>query len=201
MPACVSNANRPKRKKKLAADKRTTLVWSVLIILLVVAIDQATKIWALRALADSPSMHVLGEFLQFSLVFNRGGAMGTSLGSPTYYLVVALVILPFILYYIYHHRREAALSIPLAFIAGGAIGNLIDRIRFRQVVDFIDVDFFDINLFGYQLDRWWTFNIADAAIFCAMIFLLVYLLWYKPRHDRKAAIAETTLTGPGSLQD
>lgn len=171
-----------------------------MIILLVVAVDQATKMWALKALADSPSMRILGEFLQLSLVFNRGGAMGTSLGSPTYYLVVALIILPFILYYIYHHRYEPALSLPLAFIAGGAIGNLTDRIRFRQVVDFIDVDFFDINLLGYQLDRWWTFNVADAAIFCAMIFLLVYLLWYKPRLDRRAAIEETTIAGPDHPQ-
>lgn len=111
----------------------------------------------------------------FSLVYNRGGAMGTSLGSPMYYLVVAVIILPFIGYYLYAHRAERGISYSLAFIAGGAIGNLIDRIRLGQVVDFIDVDFFDIDLFGYQLDRWWTFNVADAAIFCAIIFLIIYV--------------------------
>ncbi|MBD3402298.1 signal peptidase II [candidate division GN15 bacterium] len=180
-PACVSRASPPRRRKKLAAEKRTSLLWPVLIVLVVVALDQATKIWAVHALADQPPVRVLGDFLMFTLVYNRGGAMGTSLGSPMYYLVVALIILPFIIYYIIHHRHEAPLSWSLSFIAGGAIGNVIDRIRLGQVVDFIDVDFFDINLFGYQLRRWWTFNIADAAIFCAMIFLVIYLLWYKPR--------------------
>lgn len=120
----------------------------------------------------------------FTLIYNYGGALGTQLGSPVYYLVVALVIFPFIAYYIWHYRSVPVLAYPLAFIAGGAIGNVIDRIRIGKVVDFIDVDFFDINLFGYQLDRWWTFNIADSAIFCAIIFLLVHLTFF--HHPPKA---------------
>ncbi len=160
-----------------------------------VAVDQATKAWAVAALSGEPPLRIIGDFLMFSLVYNKGGAMGTTLGSPLYYLVVALIILPFILYYIYHHRQEPALSLALAFIAGGAIGNVIDRIRLRQVVDFIDVDFFDINVFGYKLDRWWTFNIADSAIFCAMLFLLGYLLWYKPRRHRAMMLHDRGSSG------
>ena len=101
--------------------------------------------------------------------------MGTKLASSTYYLVVALIILPFLLFYIYRYRTAFVLSIPLSFIAGGAIGNLIDRIRLGQVVDFVDVDFFDINFLGYHLDRWWTFNVADAAISCAIAFLFLHM--------------------------
>lgn len=164
-------------------------MWPIVIIVLVAIVDQATKAWAVAALTGQPSVRVFGDFFMFSLVYNQGGAMGTALGSPMYYLAVALLILPFILYYIYYHRAETPLALALSFIAGGAIGNIIDRIRFGQVVDFIDVDFFDINVFGYQLDRWWTFNVADSAIFCAMIFLLVYLLWHKPRQHR-AAVSE-----------
>ena len=154
----------------------------------VVVLDQLTKIWAVNALTGQPSIQILGEFLMFTLVYNLGGALGTRLGSPTYYLVVALIIFPFIIYYLWHYRRQPVLAWPLAFIAGGAIGNIIDRIRIGKVVDFIDVDFFDINLFGFRLDRWWTFNIADAAIFCAIIFLLIYLTIHRPDPASPAGI-------------
>ena len=124
-------------------------------------------------------MRVLGNFLMFSLVYNEGGAMGTRLGPSTYYLVMALVVLPFVLYYIYRNRRTPAISLPLSFIAGGAIGNLIDRFRFGQVVDFIDVDFFDITIGSFQMDRFWTFNIADSAISCAIVFLIFHMFFLR----------------------
>lgn len=121
----------------------------------------------------------------FTLVYNQGGAMGTSFGPSGYYLVTAVVILPFLFWYIWRHRTELKMSIPLACIAGGAIGNVIDRIRIGKVVDFIDVDFFDINLFGFHLDRWWTFNIADAAITCAIVYVLFGMLF-----PTKAVVAQ-----------
>lgn len=110
--------------------------------------------------------------------------MGSNFGSPAYYLATSILILLFILYYIYTHRTSLMLTLPLALIAGGAIGNIIDRLRFGKVVDFLDFDFFDINLFGYQIDRWWTFNIADAVISCSIIFLLVRLIFF---HQQKPA--------------
>ena len=149
--------------------------------LVVVILDQATKYLAIEHLSSEPSHEVLGRFLMFTLIFNEGGALGTSLGSSTYYLISGILILAFLLYYVYHYRGIAVYSWPLALIAGGAIGNLIDRIRFGRVVDFIDVDFFDINIFGFHLDRWWTFNIADAAISCSIVFLLVVVLFVHRR--------------------
>lgn len=107
--------------------------------------------------------------------------MGTSFGPSGYYLVTALIILPALLAYIYISRRQASVALPLSFIAGGAIGNVIDRIRLGKVVDFIDVDFFDVNLFGYHLDRWWTFNIADAAITCSILFILIGMIQWPKR--------------------
>ena len=149
------------------------------IIAFVVAFDQATKIWAVEALSVTNQIEVIGQFFMFSLVYNKGGAMGTNLGSSNYYLISASLILLFVLYYIYVNRSKLKLSIPLSFIAGGAIGNLIDRIIYGKVVDFIDVDFFDIDLFGYQLQRWWTFNIADSAISCSIVYLLYLILTKK----------------------
>jgi signal peptidase II len=138
--------------------------------------DQVTKLWAVEVLTGQPSRQIIGELVMFTLVYNEGGAMGTRLGSAGYYTVMALLILPFIIYYLWHNRRVRAISWPLAFILGGALGNLIDRIRLGRVVDFLDIDMPDIKLSFFQLDRWWTFNVADAAITCSIVFLLVHTL-------------------------
>ena len=186
MPAIVLSVNPPKRTRRLDVANKKTLIWAALIIAVVILLDQITKIWAVGALTGQPPSQVLGDFLRFTLAYNEGGAMGTRLGSSTYYLVVAIVIFPFIAYYIYHYRTTRAIAIPLAFIAGGAVGNVIDRIRLGHVIDFIDVDFFDIHIASFSLTRWWTFNIADAAIFCAIIFLVLYLGWFRPHESTHA---------------
>lgn len=149
----------------------------------VVAADQITKVWAVESLTNQPSMRVLGDFLRFTLVYNQGGAMGTQLGSSTYYLVMALLVLPFLLLFIYRNRHHRVVTLPLSFIAGGALGNLIDRINLGQVVDFIDVDFWDIDIMGYRLERFWIFNIADAAISCAIVFMIIYVFFFQ-KHDQ-----------------
>jgi len=147
-----------------------------LIVLGVIVLDQITKVWAVATLTERVSARVLGDFLMLTLVYNEGGAMGTRLGPSLYYLAMALLVLPFLLIYVYRNRFRPALSLPLAFIAGGAIGNLIDRIRLGRVIDFIDVDIFDVHLGGFHLERWWTFNIADASITCAIVVLLVQII-------------------------
>ena len=191
MPDYVSSASQPKRKTKLAVNRLEGLLWPIIIVTGVVVIDQVTKYWAVTALTGRPPLRMIGDLLMLTLVYNKGGAMGSNLGSSSYYLVVSIVVFPFLLYYVYHHRREAYLGCPLAFIAGGAIGNLIDRIRLGQVTDFIDVDFFDMNLFGFRLERWWTFNLADACISVAIIFLLLRVLFWHRRTTPRPS--ETTV--------
>lgn len=151
------------------------------IIIAVVAADQATKIWAVSFLSENSPVELIGHFFMLTLVFNEGGAMGTNLGSATYYLIFSLIILAFIFYYMWANRGDRTITFPLAFIAGGAVGNIIDRIYYGKVVDFIDIDFFNINLFGYHLERWWTFNIADTVISCSIIFLLIRIIFFMPR--------------------
>lgn len=160
---------------------------------MVVAVDQLTKYWAVQYLSDNPSVEVLGNFFMLTLVFNEGGALGTSFGPSIYYLFSSILVLLFLLYYTYVNRHILMISTPLALIAGGAIGNIIDRIRLGQVIDFIDVDFFDLSVFGYQLNRWWTFNVADSAISCSLVFLLVHVIFF---HDKKQPPPEPE-TAPG----
>jgi signal peptidase II len=92
--------------------------------------------------------------------------------------------------------------VALAMILGGAVGNLIDRVfygvlfdtaplLYGRVVDFIDVDFFDITVWGYHISRWPVFNIADACVTLGVIMLLVYhrtaVAEESPRLDKPAA--------------
>ena len=179
MPACVSSANRPKRKRSLDDSRRSQLYGPIAALVAIAILDQLTKLWALAALSDRPPMQILGRAVQFTLVFNEGGAMGTQFGSTTYYTVIAILILPFLGYYLWKYRTDRATVWPLACILGGAIGNLIDRIRLGKVVDFIDVDIPDIDLSFFQLDRFWTFNVADSAITCAIVFMLAHMIFYR----------------------
>jgi signal peptidase II len=180
---CASSANQPKRKRKLDGNPTKQLLWPLIIVAVVVIADQYTKLWAVTALAGQPPVRVLGDFLMWTLVYNEGGAMGTRVGPSVYYLVMSLVVLPVVCYYIYKNRMVKAVSIPLSLVAAGAIGNLIDRIRLGSVIDFIDVDFFDITIGSFQMDRFWTFNVADSAISCGIVFLLVLMFVQKRSLD------------------
>jgi signal peptidase II len=195
MPAFAFSASRPKRNRRLDAVERRQLLWPVTFFLTVIILDQITKVWAVATLSGRPPFQFLGSFVQFSLVYNEGGAMGTSFGSPLMYTIVALAILPILGWYVWMRREEKALAWPLAFMAGGAVGNLIDRIRLGQVVDFIDINIPDIHLPFYQLDRFWTFNIADAAITCSLVFLVIQLLFFQ-KAERSAGEETPRVTVP-----
>ena len=157
--------------------KKLTL--PAIIIITVAFLDQITKILAVNNLEYGNPVEVIGSFFMLTLIYNEGGAMGTNIGSSNYYLIASVIILGVILYYLYTQREHKALAIPLSFISGGAIGNLIDRIAYGKVVDFLDFDFFNINIFGYRLERWWTFNVADMAISLSILYLFITILFAK----------------------
>jgi signal peptidase II len=157
------------------------LIVPLIILLVVLILDQVTKLWAAASLTDDRPVQIIGQFLQFKLVHNTGGALGTNFGSGYFYLISSILIFIIVIYFIYQYRYLKIIAYSMAAIAGGAIGNIADRIRLGKVIDFIDVDFFDINLLGRQIERWWVFNIADAAITVGVVVLLVYILFNKKR--------------------
>ena len=150
---------------------RNRLFWTTAII--VIALDQLTKEWAVRALQPPHIPHeVLGNFLRFTLAFNKGAAFSMSVGEHSRWVfggfaMIALVIL----FRLFRASRDGetmrVLALALAF--GGAAGNLIDRFRPRASV----VDFIDIGLGGL---RFWTFNLADTAVTFGAIMLAI-VLW------------------------
>lgn len=148
---------------------KARVFWPILIVWL--ALDIVTKVWALANLWPAGMPHeVFGEYLRWTLAFNRGAAMGMHLGewSRPFFTVVGVVMLG-VLGTLYRStaptdRLRAAI---LGFVMAGAIGNLIDRVRYGQVTDFIDV--------GIGTVRFWTFNVADMGITCGAIVLAIVL--------------------------
>ena len=148
---------------------KARLFWPIFVIWLL--LDIVTKRWALDTLQPPGLPHdVLGEYLRWTLAFNRGAAMGMHLGewSRPFFTVVGVAMLG-VLYWLYRttapaDRLRAAI---IAFVMAGALGNLIERIRFGQITDFIDV--------GVGTVRFWTFNVADMGITCGAIALALIL--------------------------
>jgi len=139
----------------------------VLIALAVVVLDQLTK-WLVRVRVGEGSIPVLGDFLQLQVVHNTGVTFGLAQGHNLLFALLTLVIVIVLLvYYAKIHREKAIPSALTAVIVGGALGNLIDRLVFGQVIDFIAFSF------------WPTFNLADSAITLGVIGLVFYLFKYQ----------------------
>jgi len=155
----------------------------------VVLLDLVTKQIAVAALAHAP-VPVLGEWLTFRLVFNPGAAFGIHVGaySRWVFMILALVALIVLGSMVRQTRPTQWIRLTaLALVCGGAVGNLLDRIRSpRGVVDFIDVW---IGAF-----HWPTFNVADMAVTCGAVTLAL-VLWHEGRHG-----GETTAERAGPAE-
>lgn len=149
------------------------------VVVLVVLLDQVTKMMVIRMLPEYERIVVISGFFNLTHVHNPGGAFGLLAQNGAawrhwLFLGAAFFALGIILYF--HHRTPKTLpwlAGSLAMIFGGAVGNLIDRIRFGEVVDFLDV-----YIASYH---WPTFNVADSAVSVGIgIFILHILLKKMP---------------------
>lgn len=146
----------------------------------IVLVDAFTKLLAVDRLVPVHMPHpVFGEWFRLTLVYNRGAAFGLSLGPYSRWLFVVLTVIAIVvLWSLYRSSApEARVKVlALASVAGGAIGNVVDRLRWsRGVVDFLDV--------GIGAWRWPTFNVADIAVSLGACTLAV-VLW---REDAELA--------------
>lgn len=166
------------------------LFWPVMGV--VTAVDFSTKsLAATRLLPETLPHSVYGEWVRFTLVHNPGAAFGLHLGSYSRWIFMVLTIVALvILGRLYSATRpgDAARAFALALVCGGAMGNLIDRLRSaRGVVDFIDIGFGD--------SRWPTFNVADMAVSLGAV-LLAWVLWGEDSESRDVSVqAAATMTG------
>lgn len=165
---------------------KSTFPWLLALLFgVVLLVDQATKLIALSTLQASVPIPVVGNLLRWTLTHNPGGAFGMRLGNSTYYLISSLVIFLILLFYVWRHRHTRHIAIPLAIVSGGAAGNIIDRLRFGRVIDFIDCDFPDIHIGSYHMERWPIFNVADMAVSCGIIVTILLIFYHARRHRRE----------------
>ena len=149
-------------------EKRpVNLLPNIFLILSIIALDQVTKLAILRrdVVDIYPEMEIT-SFLNLVLVTNKGISFGLFSRYEVGWLISILTIGIVVVLFIWMRKLERAiLALPFSLIIGGAIGNLIDRLNYGFVVDFIDFHFF-----GWH---WPAFNIADSAITVGVIFLLI----------------------------
>ena len=155
--------------------------WSIA--LTVFLTDCTTKAAIVANLSPSEPIEVLGDIARLNLTFNTNAAMGIDIGPYAAVLLSTLGLIMIALMLRYYRQlptRAVALSAALAFLVGGALGNVVDRMAGAPgVVDFIDV--------GVGSSRFWTFNLADVAIFVgAILFMILARASGKPQ-ERDAA--------------
>ncbi len=165
----------------------------------VIVFDQLSKLYIVAnvALNDFHNPHFSMWNGYLNIIHVRNTAIAFSIGSGlsaslkvVLFKFLPLIILAYISYIIlvdkYLHKIQRSC---LALIVGGGIGNMIDRIfRPEGVVDFVDTDFWDINIdwgfLQYRLYRWPTYNVADASVLVGMTILVIYTLFFISKEER-----------------
>ena len=166
--------------------RRNYIPLGVIAGLIVLAADQASKWWILHGL-DLPSLGqvVLLPVLNLTMVWNRGVTFGmlNSLGAWGHVLLTLVALGVVGALGVWLRRAESAVvAASIGAIAGGAIGNVIDRLRFGAVVDFIQAQISSPwgNLFP------WVFNVADSAIVCGVAALIIESQFSRRRREKSA---------------
>lgn len=143
----------------------------------VIVTDQLSKLHVMQTMRLHESIPIIPNLFSFTYIRNPGAAFGLLAGSSNAFRMVffgltsifALVLLSTILYRMPEREWMGRLSV--AAILGGAVGNLIDRLRFGEVIDFLDV-----YIDNYH---WPAFNVADSAITVGVIFLIIHFMFEK----------------------
>jgi signal peptidase II len=187
---------------------RPNYVFLTAVSILSLAADLGTKAWAKGRLADAPfsarSIELVQDHVALRFAENKGGAWGLLQGEPEsirrpFFLGISAIAVVFIVsLYRKLTPQQTALKWGLPLVLGGALGNLVNRIQYNYVVDFIDVRAGFIRWLnglispGNPTDHWPTFNIADVAIVVGVILMAVDM--FTPRKvDNKLPVAGVDL--------
>lgn len=173
------------QEKQTPQAKQFRFLWLSAIVIL---LDQFVKIIVKLTLPLFQSKSVIGDLVLLTHVQNTGAAFSLSLGNQQinriFFIVMTVVAVAFVVYLIYRSTTKLQ-QIGLSLIIGGAIGNLIDRILFGYVTDFLDVDFPD-----FIMHRWPVFNVADSSIVIAMGLLILDMIINKDAYNEQKKVEE-----------
>ncbi len=175
------------QEKQTVAAKQFKYLWIAAVIIL---LDQLVKIIIKLTLPLYQSKVVFGDLVLLTHVQNTGAAFSISLGNPglnrVFFIVMTIIAICFVVYLIYRSVNNLQ-RIGLSLIIGGAMGNLIDRVLFGYVTDYLDCDFPD-----FIMQRWPVFNVADSAIVVAMGLLILDMIIHKDSPPEQTPLEEKT---------
>jgi len=154
-------------------------VLSILLAIGIIALDQLTKWLVLTRMVELSEIPVIPGFFSLQFVYNPGASFGMLKGQIWLFVIVAVGAVGAMLYFLREpENRRGLVGWSLGLLMGGSIGNLIDRIRFREVVDFL--------LFYWRDYYFPNFNVADMAINVGVGLLILHLVLTgeKSRHEK-----------------
>lgn len=138
-------------------------------------LDQFSKLCILETMDLGESVPVFGSFFKLTYIQNPGMVFGLRLGGPyisIFLAAFALILVVILLWQL--PKTEHLTTAGLALVLGGAVGNLVDRLRYGAVIDFLD--------FGFGDFRWWVFNLADVWVTTGTgLMILSYNFWKEER--------------------
>jgi signal peptidase II len=134
------------------------------IAVVVVLLDQLTKAWLVANVAQGETLRVVGDLVRLVYHQNSGALFGLFRDQAILFGLISIGVIGLIIGYHGRSPRSLYLSVALGLLLGGAVGNLIDRLRLGYVVDFVDIGIGDL--------RFYTFNVADSSISAAILMLL-----------------------------
>ena len=146
-----------------------------LIILLLVGIDQLSKILALKYLKSVESIPIIQNMFHLTYVENRGAAFGMFQNNQIIFVIVALIASIYGLYYLHKNKVNILGKVSILLIISGALGNLIDRVRLGFVVDYFD----------FRIIWEYVFNVADIFVVLGTILLCIYILFYEDNKEKQ----------------
>ena len=180
--ACLNDFRRdhdPRSQKEYFVPFRTRLLLIVTPLLLIT--DQLSKIYIDRNFFLGESVTVFENFFHITYIRNKGAAFGILSDSPwrvPFFVTIGVIACVALLWYLYSTRADQKLlQISLVMVFSGAIGNMIDRVRLAEVIDFLDVHWYQYH--------WPAFNVADSAITVG-VGLMILDLWFEERRLKKA---------------
>lgn len=145
-----------------------------LIVIGIVALDVATKYLACLFLKNGADITLINKVLYFSYTENRGAAFGMLKNQRWLFISITVICVLFIIFYMIAKKpKSRILGISLAMIAGGGIGNLIDRISLQYVVDFID----------FRIINFPVFNVADIFVSVGAVLMVIYILFFEGKDN------------------
>jgi signal peptidase II len=141
-------------------------------------LDQATKLIVRHSMELHQSIPIMGEIVKLTYVRNPGIAFGIRVQNGVIFTVLSILASLGVAVYLFTHLDEGkGVKISLSLILGGAFGNLIDRILYKEVVDFIDI--------GIGNLRWPVFNLADSFVVIGMIILFYSFFFTKNELEKE----------------